>query len=52
MEVEERMRVKDADWYGSGVAGQASLGSGNHIAVMVRIGEKKAIAYSTQAWRT
>lgn len=35
MEVEER-RVKDADWYGSGAAGQASLSGGNHIAVMVR----------------
>ena len=44
MEAEERMRVKHADWYGSGVAGQASLSGGNHIAVMVRIGEEKAIA--------
>jgi hypothetical protein len=46
VEARERWKdeVKDADWYGSGVAGQASLGSGNHIAVMVRIGEEKAIA--------
>ena len=44
MEAVEKTGVRDADWYGSGVAGQASLGSGNHIAVMVRIGEEKAIA--------
>ena len=44
MEVDERTRVKHADWYGSGVAGQASLSGGNHIAVMVRTREEKAIA--------
>ena len=44
MEAEARTRVKDADWYGSDAAGQASLSGGHHIAVMVRIGEEKAIA--------